>query len=398
MNKFILPIIVLFIGNAVAVLLMFSGPDAKKQAQKRHLPLVETQLLKAQSYTVKVSSSGKVKASTQTKLVAEVSGRVIKLADNFQDGAFFTKGDILLQIDDADFLNAVTVAKSEVEQQQLQLQEEKARAKVAKKDWRLLDSKTAPDALVTRRPHIQNAESALAAAQARLKQAQRNLERTYIRAPYQGRVLSRSVDIGQYVAASTVLGEIYAKENLEVNLPVSLRQYKQLALQESPTIKQGEKVEFYMVQGKHKNTWKGSVLRSSAALDANTNQLNITARIKPNENSPIKIGQFVRASIYGQVYQNIYIVPRVAVRQNKEIFLAQNSNNTSDNKDEKTQENVAELLAQDVEVLHNEGNKSIIKAKIPDNAQLVITPMPLAGTGLTVRTQLNPLDTIQPSH
>ena len=334
MNKFILPIIVLFIGNAVAVLLMFSGPEVKKQAKKRHFPLVETQLLTPQSYTIKVSSSGKVNASTQTKLVAEVSGRIIKLADNFQDGAFFAKGDILLQIDDADFLNAVTVAKAEVEQKQLQLQEEKARAKLAKQDWRLLDTKTAPDELASRRPHIQNAASALAAATARLKQAQRNLERTYIRVPYKGQVLNRSVDIGQYVAAGTVLGEVYAKESLEVRLPVSLRQYEQLALQESPAIKQGEKVEFYMVQGKNKNTWTGHVLRSSAALDANTNQLNITARIHPNKNNPIKIGQFVRAYIYGQVYPNIYIVPRVAVRQNKEIFLAKSLKNNTENETE----------------------------------------------------------------
>jgi len=396
MNKFILPIMVLFIGNAVAVLLMFSGPEVKKQAKKRHLPLVETQLLTPESYTIKVSSSGKVKASTQTKLVAEVAGRIVKLADNFQDGAFFTKGDILLQIDDADFLNAVTVAKSEVEQKRLQLQEEKARAKVAKQDWRLLDSKTVPDELASRRPHIQNAESALAAAKARLKQAQRNLERTYIRVPYKGRVLTRNVDIGQYVSAGTVLGEIYAKENLEVRLPVSLRQYKQLALQESPTIEQGEKVEFYMVQGKHKNTWTGHVLRSSAALDANTNQLNITARINPNKNSPIKIGQFVRAYIYGRVYQNIYIVPRSAVRQNKEIFLAKKIEHKGDNSDKKEQESVAELLVQQIEVLHSEGNKSIIKAKIADNAQLVITPMPLASTGLKVRTK--PVNSLPSSH
>jgi RND family efflux transporter MFP subunit len=395
MNKFILPIIVLFIGNAIAVLLIFSGPDAKKHTKKRHLPLVETQVLTPQSYTIKVSSSGKVQASTQTKLVAEVSGRVVKLADNFQDGAFFTKGDILLQIDDADFLNAVTVAKSEVEQKQLQLQEEKARAKVAKQDWRLLDSKTVPDELASRRPHIQTAESALAAAQARLKQAQRNLERTYIRVPYNGQVLNRSVDIGQYVSAGTTLGEIYAKESLEVRLPVSLRQYKQLALQENPTIKQGEKVEFYMVQGKYKNAWTGHVLRSSAALDANTNQLNITARINPNKKSPIKIGQFVRAYIYGRVYQNIYIVPRVAVRQNKEIFLAKMLKNDGKDSDKEEPEMQAELLVQKIEVLHTEGNKSIIKANIAKDAQLVITPMPLASTGLKVRAK--PVESIQTS-
>ncbi len=396
MNKFILPIIVLFVGNAVAVLLMFSGPDAKKHVQKQHIPLVEAQALKTESYTVKVRSSGKIKASTQTKLVAEISGRIVKLADNFQDGSFFAKGDILLQIDDADFINAVTVAKSEVEQQQLQLQEEQARAKVAKQDWRLLDSKQSPSELVTRKPHIQTAESALAAAKARLKQAKRNLDRTYIRVPYHGQVLSRSVDVGQYVSAGTVLGEIYAKDSLEVQLPVSLRQYEQLSLKthektastnktnvdktdkktdSKASIQQGEKVEFYMQQGKNKSAWTGHVLRSSAALDSNTNQLNITARINKSETHPIKIGQFVRAYIYGKIYHNIYIVPRSAIRQNKQIFLLKRN----------AESDVAELFLQDIEVLHTEANKSIIRADISDYSHLVITPMPLAQSGLKVR-------------
>jgi RND family efflux transporter MFP subunit len=383
MNKFILPIIVLFVGNAVAVLLMFSGPDAKKHVQKQHIPLVEAQVLKTESYTVKVRSSGKIKASTQTKLVAEISGRIVKLADNFQDGSFFAKGDILLQIDDADFINAITVAKSEVEQQQLKLQEEQARAKVAKQDWRLLDSKHSPSELVTRKPHIQTAESALSAAKARLKQAKRNLDRTYIRVPYHGQVLSRSVDVGQYVSAGTVLGEIYAKDSLEVQLPVSLRQYEQLSLDKTnvdktdskASIQQGEKVEFYMQQGKNKSAWTGHVLRSSAALDSNTNQLNITARINKSEAHPIKIGQFVRAYIYGKIYHNIYIVPRSAIRQNKQIFLLKRN----------AESDVAELFLQDIEVLHTEANQSIIRVEISDYSHLVTTPMPLAQSGLKVR-------------
>jgi RND family efflux transporter MFP subunit len=365
---------------------MFSGPEVKKQPSKRHLPLVEIQALDVQTYTIKVRSSGKVRASTQTKLIAEVSGRIIKRAKNFQDGAYFKKGEILLQIDDADFINTVTVAESEVQQKLLQLQEEYARAKVAKKDWRLLDSENAPSELVTRQPHITTAKSNLAAAKARLRQAKRNLERTYIRVPYSGQVLSRSVDVGQYVSIGTVLGEVYAKQSLEVHLPVSLRQYKQLALNENPTIKQGGKVEFYMVQGKRKSIWAGHVLRSSAALDANTNQLNITARIKESKQHKIKIGQFVRANIYGQVYSNVYIVPRSAVRQNKEVFLVQL--NDSSVKDSKEIMEATELMAVPIEVLHTEGNKSVIRAVITKEQRLAITPMPLASSGLRVRVKL----------
>lgn len=379
MNKFILPIIVLFIGNGLAVMLMFSGPDAKRHEKKPHIPLVETQPLKQQAYTVTVRSSGKVQARTQTKLVAEVSGNIVKVAPDFVDGGYFSKGDILLQIDDSDFVNAVTVAKSDVEQKQLKLEEELARAKVAKKDWRLLDTQKKPNDLVARKPHIASAKAALEAARANLDQAKKNLERTYIRAPYKGQVLTRSVDVGQFVSKGTALGEIYAKDVLEVHLPVSMRQFKQLALEnKSVTQNRESNVEFYMVQGKQKNTWSGRVIRSSAALDENTNQLSIIASISDNSKQKIKIGQFVRANILGRVYQDVYVVPRSSVRQNKEVLLL---NNVKDGE--------AEVTVSPVEVIRTEGNKSIIKSAktFGENARLIITPMPLAKTGLKIRVK-----------
>lgn len=379
MNKFILPIIVLFIGNGLAVMLMFSGPDAKRHEKKPHIPLVETQPLKQQAYTVTVRSSGKVQARTQTKLVAEVSGNIVKVAPDFVDGGYFSKGDILLQIDDSDFVNAVTVAKSDVEQKQLKLEEELARAKVAKKDWRLLDTQKKPNDLVARKPHIASAKAALEAARANLDQAKKNLERTYIRAPYKGQVLTRSVDVGQFVSKGTALGEIYAKDVLEVHLPVSMRQFKQLALEnKSVTQNRESNVEFYMVQGKQKNTWSGRVIRSSAALDENTNQLSIIASISDNSKQKIKIGQFVRANILGRVYQDVYVVPRSSVRQNKEVLLL---NNVKDGE--------AEVTVSPVEVIRTEGNKSIIKSAktFGENARLIITPMPLAKTGLRIRVK-----------
>ncbi len=372
MNKYILPIIVLFIGNAIAVFMLFSGPDAKQHEVKKHLPLVEVQPLEKQAFTVKIRSSGKVRASMQTKLVAEVAGKIIKLSPKFKEGAFFDKGDILLQIDDSDFLNAVTVAKSDVEQKKLQLEEELARAKVAKKDWSLLDTEKPPSDLVSRKPHIANAKAALDAAKARLKQAEKNLERTYVRAPYQGRVLNRKVDVGQYVSPGTVLGEVYANGILEVHLPVSLNQYKQLALED--TNHPNTKVDFYILQGKNKTTWQGHVVRSSASLDPMTNQLTVIATIDSQNKNQIKIGQFVRANIYGRVYKDVYVVPRSAVRRSKEILLLKNS-----------QDGEANVLVTPVEVVRTEGNQSIIKAKLAEDAQLIITPLPLAEPGLKVR-------------
>lgn len=106
MLRFILPIFVLLVGNTVAVMLFFSEPETKKRPKKTHIPIVEVKALQQESYTLKIRSSGKVKARTETQLVTEISGKVVKLSEAFTQGNRFKKNDILLQLEDSDYEHA----------------------------------------------------------------------------------------------------------------------------------------------------------------------------------------------------------------------------------------------------------------------------------------------------
>ncbi len=374
--KIVLPILLLvatfFIGNY----LVETGPKAKKKAGLERIPVVEVVPLKRQDYTVTVKASGVVKAGVQSNLVAEVSGRVQYVSDDFKEGSYFNKNKELVLIDKANYLNAVSIAESDVVANQASLkqilEEQKSTQRsiqLAKKNlalgkkevlrlrglWKkrliarsmldaeeqklnqlqqkLQDLQGKQNSYASRRAAI---EAKINSAKARLKQEKLNLSRTTVIAPYTGRVLKKNVDVGQFVSTGTVLGQIYATNYVNVEMPLSLSQYALLNIPETfqnGGAKNGSKnrklplVIFNHTDGLHNNRWQGRIVRSSAALDTESRQITVIARIdKPFEkkqgaSAPVRIGQYLTARIKGKTFKDVFVLPPSAVRHNREILL-----------------------------------------------------------------------------
>ncbi|HPE61632.1 MAG TPA: HlyD family efflux transporter periplasmic adaptor subunit [Thiolinea sp.] len=165
-----------------------------------------------------------------------------------------------------------------------------------------------------------------------LLQQQRNLERTEIRAPYAGRVLEQHVDVGQYLSPNANLGVLYAIDYVEVDLPLTLEQYALLDIPEAfrgdtPDLSQFPKVEFRLPFGKGP-TWSGRITGTRASLNEQSRQINVVARIdnpyERTESGPdtaLKIGQYLNARIEGRTFSEVYVLPPIAVRQNRETLL-----------------------------------------------------------------------------
>ena len=100
-------------------------------------------------------------------------------------------------------------------------------AKQAKIEWGERDWNLASK-LVKRIPQIQKAEAETNAAIARLEQATRDLNRSLVCAPFEGRILKTMVDIGQQVGsgAPTALAEIYALDSAEIDISLSQSEMK----------------------------------------------------------------------------------------------------------------------------------------------------------------------------
>ncbi|HEC05173.1 MAG TPA: efflux RND transporter periplasmic adaptor subunit, partial [Thiothrix sp.] len=323
MKQVILILMVIVLAATGAYWLTTNKPEIKKHTKKQNIPTIQVMPINIQDYTTIVHSSGVVEARTQTNLVAEVAGKVSLIGDAFQEGNYLNKKDLLLKISQTDYLNNIKIAKAEIAQRQLALEEQIAQGNLAKQDWDLFGEKRKkPSELAMRTPHIASAKAALEAAKIRMEQAKVQLSRTIISAPYNGRVLSRSVDIGQYVTPGTVLGKIFATDYIEVRLPLSLKEHELLDIpehyqnQEKPKLESLPTVTFY-TDKKHKKLyqWQGHIVRTSAALDSNTRQISVIARInnpftKTAAASPlVKLGQFLQADIMGKQLSNVIVVP-----------------------------------------------------------------------------------------
>ena len=432
--KFLLPLLVL--GGAIATgkYLVETGPEAKKKPFVERLPVVEVLALKQQDYSVNLRASGLVRAGTETNIVSEVSGRIIKLNPTFNEGAYFKKNQTLLTIDSSNYENALAIVSSDVEGSKASLsqliEEEKSTRRsynLAKKNLKLgklevsrlhklwlkkLIARSQVDAEEQKVNQLQQrleesqgklntfksrqlaVKSKINAALSRQKQERLNLSRTTIKTPYEGRVLQKNVDVGQFVGVGAGLGKIVSTDFVYVDLPLSLNQYELLGIAETFQNKVSDKqvlpnVTFSSTTSHKKSTWEGKVVRTGAALDADSRQIKVIARIdepfiaKKGVNSPIRIGQYLDGAIKGKTFKNIFVLASSAVRQNKEILLLK--------------EGKVHIVL--IDVLFNTSKVTVVKAseKIAGE-KLITTSLSQATEGMKVITLQEQRKILQKKH
>jgi RND family efflux transporter MFP subunit len=378
LKKLLLPAVILVITLVSFKFIMGNPPQAQRGfAPKAAKIVVETLRLELQQYQVQVDSYGVVKPRTQSMLVAQVSGQITAISAQFREGGFFNQGEVLVQIDNRDHLADVKTAQANILTAQQNLLEEEARAQQAITDWQRLGNGQQASILVLRKPQLEAAKAKVLSAQAAFEKAQLNLERTQVKAPYAGRILSKSVDIGQVVGNNSQLAEIYATDKVEIRLPIRNKDLDLVDLPEQfrdvGTIELGSKVIFQSdLVGQQ--SWLGNLVRTEGAIDANAQQLYVVAQINDpykatsTNKYPIKIGQYVKAQIAGRALQNVLVVPNSTIYQGSYVYIVENG----------------VLKRKDVELRWQNSQQSIIAKGLEAGEQLVLTPLGQVSSGTPV--------------
>ena len=324
--RIVLPFVLLVLGVIGYNKLSVEIPE-EAQPRRERKP-VETRVLelKREDYQVEIPSQGNIRAHGLVNLTAEVAGKVQAIHPPFEEGAFFSKGDILLEINPIDLQVALISAQAQVASAQLNLEKEEALAEQARLDWKDLGYEDEPSALVRREPQLKAARQGLLLAEAQEESALRNLERTKVTAPFDGRVLRRTVGVGQSIGPSTALAEIFSTDYSEVRLPLSTLNLRDITLPEDAsdpplpvTLRDG-------LDDQSSTEWSARILRTEGALDANTLELFAIARIEDpfglrSEQPPLRVGQPVIASIPGKTLEDVFVIPREAVSQLSRIRI-----------------------------------------------------------------------------
>ncbi|GAB2679139.1 efflux RND transporter periplasmic adaptor subunit [Aliiglaciecola sp. 3_MG-2023] len=377
-KKIVLPIVVMLIA-AVAVWVIYNNPpEAKRQRPNNAAVLsVETQLLQPEKFQITLDSYGVVTPRTQSSLMSQVAGQIVFVDDAFRTGGFFQKGDLLLAIDDSDYLAEVNIAKANLITAQQSLAEEMARSEQAKIDWQRLGGKQKPSDLVLRIPQQESAQANLISAKAQLTKAELSLKRTKIIAPYSGRVVTQNVDIGTVVSNNTELASIYATDYLEVRLAINNNDLGFVDLPETnidnslatPPINVTFTSDLIGQQ-----TWTGKIIRTESSIDSASRQLYVVAQIDDPFNQAIergvsiKIGEYLTAEIEGQTIDNAIVIPVTAIYQGSYVYIEQDG----------------VLLRKEVEVAWQNDSQALIKSGLESGQALVVTPLGQVSSGTAV--------------
>jgi RND family efflux transporter MFP subunit len=289
--------------------------------------------VRREDFRLTVRSQGTVAPRTESDLVPEVSGRVVAVSPSLTAGGFFEEGEVLLAIDPRDFELAIVGARAEIARAELALAREEAEAEVARREWEDL-GKGEPSSLVLREPQLAQARANLEAAKAALEQAERDLERTKLRAPYRGRVREERVDVGEFVLRGTPVASLYAVDVAEVRLPLEDRDlaYLDLPLHGESRGKAPEVILRAEFAGRP-HAWTGRIVRSEGEIDPRSRLVTVVAQVADpygrDENAgraPLTSGLFVEAEILGKLAKDVVVLPRAALRGPDEVFVVDAEN------------------------------------------------------------------------
>lgn len=375
--KKLLPLI-LIVSFALIIYLVFSTPPkANKRGHKVPPALVvEVIDITPQTYQVMLSSFGKIRPTTQSQLSAQVSGQITHVNESFKAGRFFKKGDVLVTLDDRDYTIGVQSASAERAQAKVALDEEKALSAQAIKDRKNLGTLGQASDYALRKPQMAAATAKLQAADANLKQALLDVERTQIKAPYDGRILTKQVSLGQVVGSSTVLADIYAIDSAQVELPIKNAQLNLINLPNNHVAANQQNASNVIVfnhDGGVTQSWPAHLARTSAGVNDKTQQVSIISEIAQPfaqvDKRSLNIGQFVTASITGKLMANAIVIPNAAIYQGSYVYLY----------------NDGKLQRSQVDIAYQNENDAVIISGVSDGNKLVITPLGQVSSGTPVK-------------
>ncbi|MCL1076938.1 efflux RND transporter periplasmic adaptor subunit [Parashewanella spongiae] len=320
LRRILLPVSIIVIAAFIYAWLTQSKAYPEQKSQKPSLPIVEVMEVNVETSALTLASFGVVQPKYKTRLVAEVSGRIVHVEPIFISGGMVSQGDVLARIEASDYQADLALAEAELAKARASLDEEKARGEVAKVEFKDYKQGSAPT-LGLRLPQLQREQANVKSAEAVLARAKRNLERTLIRAQFDGLVKTRSIDLGQYVSVGSELGELFNTDIAEVRLPVSFDDMTQLNSIQSPNAP----VRLTSTVGQQTFQWQAELVRSEGVIDDENRMLYVVAEINdPYQRAmldqnrfPLQFGTFVDAEIQGKQVEQLVKLPRHLVRDNQ---------------------------------------------------------------------------------
>lgn len=374
--------LILLLGAGLTVLIFSTEPTAKRSAAVRETAmLVDVIEVRRDSHRPTVVALGTVEPTRDITLRPRVAGEITELAESFTPGGFVEKGETLLRIDPSDYDILLQQRRSELSQARADLMIETGHQNVARRDFEAL--REGPDveneALVLREPQLHAAQARVQSAEAAVAQAELDLERTRVKAPFDARVLSRDANVGSQVSPGDSLGRLVGLDTYWVAASVPLSQLAWLSFAD------GAAGRGSPVRIRNRTAWPEGTFRTGfldklpGALDHETRMARVLVSVPDplareadfSESPPLIIGSFLEAQIEGQELTDVIRLDRNYVRQGDTVWVMTDG----------------QLQIRDVEIVVRDAEHAYIRSGLDDGDQVVITNLSTVVEGAPLRLE-----------
>ncbi len=382
--RIVLPLLIIGLAVLGAQGLMILGPTVPKVSREVKPAFVEVLTARARDEQTVIAAYGTVQEHQQLIAQPEISGRVVKLNPRLVIGETLNNGTVLLQIDPRDYQVAVNEQRASLAKAEFDLKMELGNQAVAKREWSLLNPSagevnTLNRQLALRRPHLKEKRMALAAAKSRLHQAQLNLKRTVLRAPFNALVLNESVEIGQLINPQSSVATLVGTDEFRVQVSVPIQQVEGIAFPGAGH-PQGSPVRVIRERGGGEPVARqGTVVELLGDVTENGRMAQVLVSIadplelaKPARvRRPLLLGEYVRVEIQGPELHDVIVLPREAIREGSRVWVKNAKN---------------QLDVRPVDVVLSRKDTVVIGRGLRDGEEIIMSQLPAAIPGLPLQT------------
>jgi len=375
-------IAIVLIGGIVTFVIFMTEPTAERSgATKETAMLVNVTEVKRDTFNPTVVSMGTVEPSQEIVLSPRVSGEIISRSEAFTPGSFVNKGQKLLQIDPSDYKNTLQSRESDLRQAIADLKIEMGRQNIAEKDYQLLNETLSEEqeALILRKPQLNAARSAVEDARAAVNQAELDLQRTAIKAPFDAHILSRNVNVGSQVSPGENMGRLVGRDTYWVEATVPLAKLRRLKFPKDEMIKGAE------VRIQNRTAWEeeeyreGHLYKLVGTLEERTRMARVLVTVSDplaylpenSEKPEMMIGSFVEAQIKAEPIPDVVRLNRDYLRSNETVWVMKEN----------------KLRIRDVKIVFQDSKYAYIKEGLNEDDKVVTTNLTTVVDGAALRME-----------